>query len=98
DLEARCAYYLAYVVSHAGEWEQALALTDRARQRYDALDRPWDQAANALFAARAAISAGDVVRATHARDQVQRWLEILDDPWLHVRREAMLGELARLER
>jgi predicted ATPase/DNA-binding SARP family transcriptional activator len=98
DLEARCAYYLAYVESHAGEWEQALALTDRARELYDTLDRPWDQAANALFAARAAISAGDVVRAAQARDQVQRWLEIVDDPWLHVRRDAVLGELARVER
>ena len=98
DLEARCAYYLAYVVSHSGEWEQALALTDRARQLYDGLERPWDQAANALFAARAAISAGDLVRAAQARDQVQRWLEIVDDPWLHVRRDAMLGELARVER
>jgi predicted ATPase/DNA-binding winged helix-turn-helix (wHTH) protein len=98
DLEARCAYYLAYVESHSGEWEQALALTDRARQLYDGLDRPWDQAANALFAARAAISAGDLVRAAQARDRVQRWLEIVDDPWLRVRREAMLGELARVER
>jgi predicted ATPase/DNA-binding SARP family transcriptional activator len=97
ELEARCAYYLAYVVSHSGEWEQALALTDRARQLYDGLERPWDQAANALFAARAAISAGDLVRAAQARDQVQRWLEIVDDPWLHVRRDAMLGELARVE-
>ena len=85
-------------MSHSGEWEQALALTDRARQLYDGLDRPWDQAANALFAARAAISAGDVVRAAQARDEVQRWLEVVDDPWLHVRRDAMLGELARVER
>src|SRR4029079_7552195 len=48
DLEARCAQHLAYVESHAGEWEHALGLTDRARQLYDTLDRPWDQAANAL--------------------------------------------------
>ena len=26
-----------------------------------------------------------------------RWLAIVDDPWLHARGEAMLGELARLE-
>jgi predicted ATPase/DNA-binding SARP family transcriptional activator len=98
ELEARCAYYLAYVVSHHGEWEQALQLTARARELYDALDRPWDQAANALFAARAAISAGDTARAAEARDQVEHWLTIVDDPWLHVRRDAMLGELARVER
>jgi predicted ATPase/DNA-binding SARP family transcriptional activator len=97
DLQARCCYYLAYVVSHHGEWEHALALTARSKTLYDGLDRPWDQAANALFASRAAISAGDLVRAAEARDQVQHWLGIVDDPWLHVRGEAMLGELARVE-
>jgi tetratricopeptide (TPR) repeat protein len=95
DLEGRCAYYLAYVVSHHGDWEQGLALTARAQER---LTDPWDHAANALFASRAAISAGDVVRSAAARDEVQRWLEVVDDPWLHVRRDAMLGELARVER
>jgi tetratricopeptide (TPR) repeat protein len=97
DLQARCSYHLAYVVSHHGEWEQALELTARSRALYDGLDRPWDQAANALFASRAAISAGDVVRAAEARDQVEHWLKVVDDPWLQVRRDAMLGELARIE-
>ncbi len=97
DLQARCGYYLAYVVSHHGEFEQALALTERSDALYRGLDRPWDQAANWLFAARAAISAGDRVRAAHARDQVEHWLGTVDDPWLHVRRDAMLGELARIE-
>ena len=97
DLQARCCYYLAYVVSHHGEWEHALALTARSRALYDRLDRPWDQAANALFASRAAISAGDRTRAREARDRVQHWLRVVDDPWLHVRRDAMLGELARVE-
>ena len=36
-----------------------MALTDRSRALYAGLDRPWDLAANGLFAARAAISAGD---------------------------------------
>ena len=67
----------------------------RARPR--AAREPWDQAANALFAARAAISAGDRGRAAEARDDVERWLRVVDDPWLHVRRDAMLGELARVE-
>src|SRR4051794_4575331 len=98
DLEARCATYLAYVLSHSGNWQHALELTDRARELYDGLERPWDQASNALFAARAAISAGDVVRAAHESDQVRRWLELVDDPWLHVRGDAILGELARVER
>ncbi|MEY2533683.1 MAG: hypothetical protein QOF29_1593 [bacterium] len=97
DLQGRCGYHLAYVVSHHGEWEQALELTARSRTLYDRLDRPWDQAANALFASRAAISAGDLVGAAQARDQVEHWLRIVDDPWLHVRGDAMLGELARVE-
>ncbi|MEA2229653.1 MAG: hypothetical protein QOF04_3283 [Solirubrobacteraceae bacterium] len=97
DLQARCSYHLAYVVSHHGEWEHALELTAHSRTLYDGLDRPWDQAANALFASRAAISAGDRVRAAEARDEVQHWLGIVDDPWLHVRGDAMLGELARVE-
>ena len=84
-------------MSHHGEFEQALELTDRADALYRGLDRPWDQAANWLFAARAAISAGDRERAAAARDQVERWLRDVDDPWLHVRRDAMLGELARIE-
>jgi hypothetical protein len=97
ELQARCSYYLAYVVSHRGEWQRALELTDATDARYAGLDRPWDQAANWLFAARAAISAGDPVRGRDARDQVVRWLAEVDDPWLHARAEAMLGELARLE-
>ena len=97
DLQARCCYYLAYVVSHHGEFAQAMELTDRSSALYGGLDRPWDQAANWLFAARAAISAGDRVRAVEARDQVEHWLRTVDDPWLHVRRDAMLGELARIE-
>lgn len=98
DLRARCCYYLAYVVSHHGEWSHALELSARSRALYDELDRPWDQAANALFASRAAISAGDRARAAEARDRVQHWLRAVEDPWLHVRRDAMLGELARVER
>ena len=97
DLRARCCYYLAYVESHRGDFHRALELTDRSDALYDGLDRPWDQAANWLFAARAAISAGDQVRSVEARDQVEGWLRTVDDPWLHVRRDAMLGELARLQ-
>jgi predicted ATPase/DNA-binding SARP family transcriptional activator len=97
DLQARCAYYLAYVVSHHGEFREALALTDRSRAIYDGLHRPWDQAANALFAARAAISAADEQRSIEAVADVERWLEAVEDPWLHARGEAIKGELARVQ-
>jgi predicted ATPase/DNA-binding SARP family transcriptional activator len=93
--DPRAAYHLAYVVSHHGDWAHALELTARAAPR---LEDPWDHAANAMFASRAAISAGDVEAAHAAREQVDRWLRVVDDPWMHARREAMLGELARLER
>ena len=98
DLRARSAYYQAYVVSHHGEFRAALDLTDRSRDLYDTLDRPWDQAANALFAARAALSAGDRERSAEAVHRVQQWLREVDDPWLRARGEATLGELARVER
>ena len=97
DLQARCCYYLAYVVSHDGEFHHALELTDRSRALYTGLDRPWDQVASGLFAARAAISAGDQQRSTAASEHVEHWLRTVDDPWMHARRDAMLGELARLQ-
>jgi predicted ATPase len=97
DLQARCAYYLAYVTSHHGEFRQALQLTDRSDALYDGLDRPWDQAANWLFAARAAISAGDEKRSVEAVGQVRHWLRTVEDPWLHVRHEAVCGEVARIQ-
>ena len=97
ELQARGAYYLAYVVSHDGDWAQALELTDRSEALYTGLDHPWDRAANALFMSRAAISARDLDRAARARDHVLATLAAVDDPWLAVRGEAMLGEFARIE-
>ena len=47
---------------------------------------------------RAAISAGDRARAARgARRGRSTGSSVVDDPWLHVRRDAMLGELARIE-
>jgi predicted ATPase/DNA-binding SARP family transcriptional activator len=97
DLQARSAYYLAYVVSHGGHFDEALALTERADRLYEGMDRAWDRAANWLFAARAAISASDEHRSIAACDQVKHWLAQVHDPWLHVRGEAVYGELARMQ-
>lgn len=94
---ARGWYHLAYVVSHDGRFAEAMELTDRARAVYEGLDRPWDRAANALFALRAAISAADRERAAAAAAHAERAVDAVDDPWLHTRHEAMRGELARLE-
>ncbi len=97
DLQARCSYYLAYVVSHDGAFRYALQLTDRSDALFRELDRPWDRAANWLFAARAATSASDQQRSIDAVDQVEHWLRAVDDPWLHVRGDAVRGELARIQ-
>lgn len=97
ELQARGAYFLAYVVCHNGEFREGMALTDRSDALFAQLDRPWDQAANWLFAARAAISAGDQERSVSSFAHVDRWLAVVDDPWLHVRAEAMRGELARVQ-
>jgi predicted ATPase/DNA-binding SARP family transcriptional activator len=98
ELQARSAYYLAYVVSHDGDFRRALELTDRSRDLFTGLDRQWDLAANALFATRAAISAALEERAVEEAEHARRALSMIADPWLHVRFEAMLGELARLQR
>ncbi len=94
---ARCWYHLAYVVSHQGDFRYALELTDRSRAVYAAIDLPWDRAANALFALRAAVSAGDEARSIDCAAHAEEALAAVDDPWLHVRHEAMRGELARLQ-
>ena len=98
DLQARCCYYLAYVVSHHGEFRQALELTDRSDALYDGLDRPWDQAANWLFAARAAISAGDHERSVAAR---RRGREVAAQrstiPGSTYAARPIRGELARIQ-
>ncbi|HEY5875576.1 MAG TPA: BTAD domain-containing putative transcriptional regulator, partial [Ilumatobacteraceae bacterium] len=98
ELQARSAYYLAYVVSHDGDFRGALELTDRSRDLFTGLDRQWDLAANALFATRAAISAALEERAVEEAEHARRALSTIDDPWLHARFEAVLGELARLQR
>src|SRR5690606_35265415 len=97
DLQARSCYYLAYVVSHHGEFQRALSLTERSHHLYTGLDRPWDQAATWLFAARASIFAGDQDRSVAAVAQVVHWLPVADVPWVHVRGDPVLDALGRIQ-
>ena len=98
ELQARHAYYQSYVVSHDGDFDLGLALTDRSAELYAGLDRPWDEAANGMFAARAAIYRGDERRGADALDRVDRLLATtVEDPWLRARHEGMSGELARIQ-
>ena len=97
DLQARCCYYLAYVVSHTASSARALELTDRSRRavrragpavgpgRELAVRRPRRDLRRRRGAQRRSTRPGRAL----AGD--------VDDPWLHVRRDAMLGELARLQ-
>ena len=84
-------------MSHHGDFQHALELTDRADALYEGHERPWDLAATWLFGARAAISADDEARSVEAVERVQRWLRTVDDPWLHVRCDHFRGELARIQ-
>ncbi len=48
--QAKCLYHLAYVVSHEGDFAEAIEVTVQARSLYGDDGPPWDRAANALFA------------------------------------------------
>ena len=75
-----------------------MELTDRSSALYDGLDRPWDQAANWLFAARAAISAGDQERSVDSgRPGAAAGCGRSRIRGCTVRGEAVLGELARIQ-
>ena len=66
--QAKCLYHLAYVVSHEGDFAQAIELTAQARALYGEDGPPWDRAANALFALRA----GDLGRRSRSRRRASR--------------------------
>ena len=98
DLQARGCYYLAYVVSHDGEFRQAI---DAHRPQPRPLPRPRP----AVGSGRELAVHRHVPRSRPATTcaastpaiRSQQALRTVDDPWLHVRRDAMLGELARLQ-
>ena len=66
------AYYLAYVVSHHGDFRQAIDLTDRSRALYLEIERPWDLAANELFAARGDLGGRSASRRRGVRSRGDR--------------------------
>lgn len=98
ELQASCRHHLAYVVSHHGHFDEAIELAAESRRLLGTRDRPWEHAASWLLSARAFISAGDRAAAGPACAEVQRWLSLVDDPWLHARSAGMLGEYARIDR
>ncbi len=99
DLQARCAYYLAYVVSHHGEFAEALELTDRSRAHSttgwtDRGTRPPTHCSPPGPRSLPVTSRA----ASRPSPRSSDWLRVVEDPWLTVRGEAVLGELARIQR
>ena len=89
DLQARCCYYLAYVVSHDGEFRHALELTDRSSALYDG-SGPAVGSGRELALRR---PSGDLRRrprsaASTRSTRSSTGCERVDDPWLHVRCDA----------
>ena len=99
DLQARCCYYLAYVVSHDGDFRQALRLTEHeSKSSTTAWTDPGTKPPTPCSPAEQRSPRATEARAVEEMDRVQHWLSEVDDPWLRVRGDAMLGELARLQR
>ena len=98
DLQARCCYYLAYVVSHHGEFRTGDG-ADRSQPRRSTTGwtgrgtRPRTGSSPPEPRSRPVTSERSVEAATRS----STGCDMVDDPWLHVRRDAMLGELARLQ-
>ena len=97
DLEARCAYYLAYVVSHDGEFEQAMELTDRAGSSTTGSTAPGTRPQTRSSPPEPRSPPATEHAPSQATRQVQHWLEAVDDPWLHVRRDASSASSPALE-
>ena len=98
DLQARCCYYLAYVVSHHGEFGTG-AGADRSQSTRSTTGwtgrgtRPRTGSSPPGPRSRPATRSAASKLATRSSTG---W-RMVDDPWLHVRRDAMLGELARIQ-
>ena len=80
DLQARCCLHLAYVVSHRGEFQRAMDLTDRSDSLYDRAGSTVGSGRQlALRRPRSDLSGGQQ-RSTAAATQVERWLRSSTTP------------------
>ncbi len=98
DLQARGCYYLAYVVSHRRRVPTG-AGADRSQPTRSTTGwtgrgtRPRTGSSPPGPRSRPATRSAASKRATRS----STGSSMVDDPWLHVRRDAMLGELARIQ-
>ena len=98
DLQARCCYYLAYVVSHDGEF-RAGAGADRSQPTRSTTGWTGRGTRPRTGSSPPGPRSPPATRRAASRLAIRSstGCETVDDPWLHVRRDAMLGELARIQ-
>jgi predicted ATPase/DNA-binding SARP family transcriptional activator len=94
---ARTDFFLAYVLSQRGEFNEALRLLERSRPVFFDLGRRWDEAANWVLTAHVTLAGGNQPAATQACVEAARLLEDVGDPWFLTHVEAMLGALAQAD-
>ena len=92
---ARTDFFLAYVLSQKGQFDESLLLLERARQTFSELGRAWDEAGSWVLTAHVTLAIGDQPAAVHACSEAARLLDGTGDPWYLVHTDAMLGAAAQ---
>ena len=94
---ARADFFLAYVLSQKGDFDEALRLLERARRGFAELGRAWDEVGSWVLTAHVTLAIGDQAEAAHACREAAQLLEVVGDPWYLVHTDAMLGAVAQAE-
>ena len=94
---ARADFFLAYVLSQRGGFDEALGLLERARRVFSEVGRPWDEAGCWVLTAHVTLAIGDQPAAMHACREAARLLDDVADPWFLVHTDAMLGAAAQAD-
>jgi predicted ATPase/DNA-binding SARP family transcriptional activator len=94
---AQAEFFLAYVLSQKGDFEECQRVLDRSRPVFVESGQSWDEAANWVLFAHVTLAAGDQAAATKACTEATRLLADVQDPWFLVHTEAMLGAVAQAE-
>ncbi len=94
---ARADFFLAYVLSQKGDFEECQRVLERSRPVFAELGEAWDEAANRVLYAHVALAGGDQAKATQACTEATRLLTEVRDPWFLVHTGAMLGAIAQAE-
>jgi predicted ATPase/DNA-binding SARP family transcriptional activator/predicted negative regulator of RcsB-dependent stress response len=96
-LHARADFFLGYVLSQKGDFDESRRLLDQARQVFVELGCRWDEAADWVLTAHVTLAGGDQPAAAQACREASRVLSEVGDPWFLVHVEAMSGAMAQAE-